>query len=120
MNLNSKTGILPSQEINTAIESHIISAGQPIAHDQVQPASIDLRLDKTAYRVRASFLPGSQATVEDKLKNITMHKIDLSNGAVLERGCVYIVPIQERLDLPADISGMANPKSSTGRLDLLG
>jgi dCTP deaminase len=118
MNLNSKTGILPSQEINTAIESHIISAGQPIAHDQVQPASIDLRLDKTAYRVRASFLPGSQATVEDKLKNITMHKIDLSNGAVLERGCVYIVPIQERLDLPADISGMANPKSSTGRLDI--
>lgn len=118
MNLNSKPGILPSQEINTAIESHIISAGQPVAHDQVQPASIDLRLDKTAYRVRASFLPGSQATVKDKLKHITMHKIDLSNGAVLERGCVYIVPIQERLDLPADVSGMANPKSSTGRLDI--
>jgi dCTP deaminase len=118
MNLNSKTGILPSQEISTAIESNIISAEQPITHDQVQPASIDLRLDKTAYRVRASFLPGSQATVEDKLKNITMHKIDLSNGAVLEKGCVYIVPIQERLDLPADISGMANPKSSTGRLDI--
>jgi dCTP deaminase len=118
MNPNSKSGILPSQEINMAIENHIISAGQPVAHGQVQPASIDLRLDKTAYRVRASFLPGSQATVEDKLKHITMHKIDLSNGAVLERGCVYIVPIQERLDLPADISGMANPKSSTGRLDI--
>ena len=118
MSQTLKTGILPSQEIKTAIESQIISAWQSITHEQIQPASIDLRLGKTAYRVRASFLPGSQATVEDKLKSITIDKIDLSDGAVLEKGCVYIVPIQERLKLPKNISGMANPKSSTGRLDI--
>lgn len=118
MNQKSKSGILPSQELDTAIKSHLISSKNPITDGQVQPASIDLRLDKTAYRVRASFLPGSNARVEDKLKNIMMHKIDISQGAVLEKGCVYIVPMQESLDLTNDMSGMANPKSSTGRLDI--
>jgi dCTP deaminase len=114
----STPGILPSQEINTAIANGIIFSDEPILDGQVQPASIDLRLGSIAYRVRASFLPGAGATVTDKLKNITMHKIDLTGGAVLEKGCVYIVPIQESLNLLADTSGMANPKSSTGRLDI--
>lgn len=118
MNQRSKSGILPLQELTAAIKSQLIFSDQPITDNQIQPASVDLRLDKIAYRVRASFLPGAQATVKDKLKNITMHKIDLTNGAVLEKGCVYIVPIQENLNLPPDISGMANPKSSTGRLDI--
>ena len=118
MNQKSKPGILPSQEIDAAIRSQLISSKTPITGDQIQPASIDLRLDKTAYRVRASFLPGNYATVKDKLKNMMMHKIDISKGAVLEKGCVYIVPIQESLNLTKDISGMANPKSSTGRLDI--
>ncbi|MBT3991151.1 MAG: 2'-deoxycytidine 5'-triphosphate deaminase [Rhodospirillaceae bacterium] len=111
-------GILPSQEMDAAIASGVISADLAIPDGQVQPASIDLRLSNTAYRVRASFLPGANATVADKLKNFTMHKIDLTDGAVLEKGCVYIVPLQESLKLPADTSGMANPKSSTGRLDI--
>ena len=118
MSKKIKTGILPSQELNAAIKSQFISSEQSINVDQVQPASLDLRLSKTAYRVRASFLPGAKATVKEKLDNITMHKIDLTNGAVLEKGCVYIVPLQERLNIPPEISGMANPKSSTGRLDI--
>ncbi len=118
MSSNSKPGILPSQELHTAIENRFLSSGQVIPSDQIQPASIDLRLGTVAYRVRASFLPGTLTTVEDKLEDMTMHKIDLTNGAVLEKGCVYIVPVQERLALPMDISGMANPKSSTGRLDI--
>ena len=118
MNQTSQKGILPSQELKQAIESQFISSAQKILDDQIQPASIDLRLDATAYRVRASFLPGEKSTVKEKLKNITMHKIDLTNGAVLEKGCVYIVPLQERLNMPLNISGMANPKSSTGRLDI--
>lgn len=111
-------GILPSQEMDAAIASGAITAVNPIPGDQVQPASIDLRVGTVAYRVRASFLPGSQATVDEKLKAFTMHAIDLSQGAVLEKGCVYIVPLQESLNLTPETSGMANPKSSTGRLDI--
>ena len=85
---------------------------------QLQPASIDLRLSERAYRVRASFLPGAASTVGDKIDAYQMHAVDLSQGAVLERGCVYIVPLMERLNLPARLTGMANPKSSTGRLDI--
>ena len=87
--------------------------------DQVQPASIDLRLGSTAYRMRASFLPGSRATVEDKIRDFGMHAIDISDGAVLEVGCVYIVPLLEYLALPTRVWGLANPKSSTGRIDVL-
>jgi dCTP deaminase len=114
----SQSGILPSQEIDAAIKSGIICSDQPVPDGQVQPASIDLRLSNIAYRVRASFLSGTGASVQDKLENFTMHKIDLTGGGVLEKGCVYIVPLQESLNLPADTSGMANPKSSTGRLDI--
>jgi dCTP deaminase len=93
----------------------------PIEPEQVQPASLDLRLGRTAYRVRASFLPGPNATVMDKIRQLEGYPIDLGaqDGAVLETGCVYVVPLQEALSLPGDIHGVANPKSSTGRLDIL-
>ena len=112
------TGILPSQTINLLISVGDIQSDTPIPDGQIQPASIDLRLGKVAYRVRGSFLPGPHATVRGRLETFTMHQIDLTEGAVLEKGCVYLVPLQERLRLKKDISGMANPKSSTGRLDI--
>jgi len=114
-------GILPQQAIETLISAgHIIAPsiggdGQPT---QLQPASLDLRLGHTAYRLRASFLPGEGKTVMDCLPDVHMHEIDLSAGAVLETGCVYLVPLQEALKLPANLSAVANPKSSTGRLDV--
>ena len=96
----------------------VIRARNPILPEQIQPSSIDLRLGHEAYRVRASFLAAGSATVTSKLEQYRMHTIDLTRPAVLEKGCVYIVPLQEELSLPADISGKANPKSSTGRLDI--
>jgi len=84
----------------------------------VQPASLDLRLGDIAYRVRASFLPGAQTMVADRLQHVKLHEFSLGAGAVLETGCVYIVPLMESLKLPADIAAAANPKSSTGRLDV--
>jgi dCTP deaminase len=80
----------------------------------VQPASLDLRLGHIAYRVRASFLTGKGRTLTDRLPEFEMHRMSLEDGAVLEKGCVYVVPLMERLDLPADISAVANAKSSTG------
>jgi dCTP deaminase len=91
---------------------------RPFAEDQVQPASLDLRLGKVAYRVRASFLPGPNATVSDRIAALKLHEIDLTDGAVLETGCVHIVPLAESLALPRELSASANPKSSTGRLDV--
>ena len=111
-------GILPVQHLQKAIHDGAISADQQITPAQLQPASLDLRLDADAWRVQASFLPGSLMTVADKLAKFAMHKIDLTDGAVLERGCVYIVKLQESLALPSGVSAMANPKSSTGRLDI--
>ena len=87
--------------------------------DQVQPASLDLRLGSVAYRVRASFLAGQGRTVADRIAEFEMHRIDLTGGAVLEKGCVYVIPLAERLALPAGLTAVANAKSSTGRLDLL-
>lgn len=112
------TGIFPSQILRALVEDGAVTATSPITDDLIQPASIDLRLGDFAWRVQASFLPGPDATVEDKVRAFEMHRIDLTKGAVLEKGCVYIVPLQESLDLPADISAFANPKSSTGRLDI--
>jgi dCTP deaminase len=112
------TGILPSQAITALIADHAIDALVPIEPEQVQPASLDLRLGKVAYRVRASFLPGPAATVMDKVRALGMHEIDLTKGAVLERGCVYIVPLLEHVRLGYRESAFANPKSSTGRLDV--
>ena len=112
------TGILPCQALSAAIASGEISADAPIGPELIQPASLDLRLGATAYRVRASFLPGAGKAVGDKLADFTMHSFSLTDGAVLEKGCVYIVPLQEGLKLKARTGAMANPKSSTGRLDI--
>ena len=114
----TRRGILPVQDIREAVEVGMISAAVPITESQLQPASLDLRLGRRAWRVQSSFLPGTEMRVEDKLDRLAMHQIDLDGGAVLERGCVYIVELQERLALQDDVSAMANPKSSTGRLDI--
>ena len=111
-------GILPAHAINTLAESGGIVTHQPFDADQVQPASLDLRLGATAYRVRASFLPGANASVADRLGSLALHEVDMRDGAVLETGCVYIVELQEALALPSHVSAAANPKSSTGRLDV--
>ncbi|MBV9549805.1 MAG: 2'-deoxycytidine 5'-triphosphate deaminase [Alphaproteobacteria bacterium] len=113
------TGIIPSHILRREIRlKKLIVAAEEIDEAQIQPASLDLRLGRFAYRVRASFLPGVGTTVEKKLHSVTMHKIDISDGAVLEAGCVYVVPLIERMELRDRISGIANPKSSTGRLDV--
>jgi dCTP deaminase len=109
--------VLPSQAIAAMVRDAGILPERPLAADQIQPASLDLRLGGHAWRIRASFLPGA-ATVADRLPDFEMHRIELGGGAVLEKGCVYLVPLMERLDLPAEVSAVANAKSSTGRLDL--
>ena len=113
-----KAGILPSQTISQIIAAGQVTAEQAILAEQIQPASLDLRLGDVAYRVQASFLPGKDTTVMRRLEGLKMHALDLSSPAMLERGCVYIVPLQERLALPPRVSARANPKSSTGRLDV--
>jgi len=110
-------GVLPFQELRD-LAGRAILPSAPLTDAQLQPASLDLRLGARAYRVRASFLPGPAATVEAKIAKFGLYDIDLSEGAVLERGCIYLVPLMESLDLPASLSGIANPKSSTGRLDI--
>ncbi|HXQ41688.1 MAG TPA: 2'-deoxycytidine 5'-triphosphate deaminase [Candidatus Udaeobacter sp.] len=112
------TGILPYQQIKALIRDHEIWGEQDLLPDQVQPASLDLRLGRVAYRVRASFLPGESATVAEKIQQFALHEIDLTRGACLERDCVYVVPLLEHLQLSSRISAAANPKSSTGRLDI--
>ncbi|THD64695.1 2'-deoxycytidine 5'-triphosphate deaminase [Phenylobacterium sp.] len=117
MSETQRPGILPSQAIDALIAQGAISATTPFDADQVQPASLDLRLADRAWRVRASFLPGRH-TVRERIAEVAMHEVDLTRGAVLERGCVYIAELQERLKLPAGLSARANPKSSTGRVDV--
>jgi dCTP deaminase len=117
--LMSIAGILPDTEISALAGQGGIAAPAPFVENQVQPASLDLRLGRTAYRLRASFLPGAARTVDDVLASgLVMHTLDLSAGAVLETGCVYLVPLMESLDLPPEISAAMNPKSSTGRIDV--
>jgi dCTP deaminase len=111
-------GILPSQSIEKLIEEQLIVADQPVDSDQIQPASLDLRLGDIAHRVRASFLPGPNSTVESKIKELQMARVALTGAAVFEKNCIYIVPLVENLHLPGSISGRANPKSTTGRLDI--
>ena len=111
-------GVIPSQLIAAMIACGEITASIPPDPGQIQPASLDLRLGSTAYRVRASFLPGATASVAERLDEVAMHQIDIASGAVLEKGCVYVVPLLEGLALPADLRAVANAKSSTGRLDL--
>jgi dCTP deaminase len=113
------TGLLPSQLLREAVtQGREILSPAAIGDDQIQPASIDLRLGEVAYRVRASFLPGARASVLDKLEMMSMHRIDLTAGAVLEKDCVYIVPLLEFVSLRRRTSAGANPKSSIGRLDV--
>ena len=113
-----RPGILPAQSIETLIATGAITSDTPFDADQVQPASLDLRLSDHAWRVRASFLPG-QRKVEERIADVAMHAIDVSGaGVVLEKGCVYIARLQERLSLPKGLIARANPKSSTGRVDV--
>lgn len=116
--LPRSTGILPAQDIRGMIRAREILATDEIGEDQIQPASLDLRLGRVAYRVRASFLPGPGASVRERLDAFGMHEIDLAAGAVLEKGCVYIVPLMETVALKSRVAALANPKSSVGRLDV--
>ena len=110
-------GILPDRMIAALTKAGGILPAYDYAPDQIQPASLDLRLHDVAYRVRASFLPG-QTTVAERIEHLKLHEIALGDGAVLETGAVYIVPLIESLALPKDVAASANPKSSTGRLDV--
>src|SRR3982074_3101067 len=111
-------GILPDRMIAAMAAAGLILPEYPFVESQIQPASLDLRLGDIAYRVRASFLPGPGATVAERIDEFKRHRIHLTDGAVLETNCVYIVPLLESLALPAEIVAAANPKSSTGRLDV--
>lgn len=113
-----RPGILPAQSIETLIANGAITSDTPFDADQVQPASLDLRLSDRAWRVRASFLPGRRK-VEERIADVAMHAVEISGaGVVLEKGCVYIARLQERLSLPKGLIARANPKSSTGRVDV--
>ena len=111
-------GILPVQAIRGLVEQGQVIPADPLLPGQLQPASLDLRLGAEAFRVRASFLPGPGTRVLDKLQDLRLHTIDLTVSAVLETGCVYIVPLLERMALPPTLAAATNPKSSTGRLDV--
>ena len=113
-----EAGILPDSAIAHLFARRAIVAAASLDPDQIQPASLDLRLGDRAFRLRASFLPGRAETVADKLARFSVHEIDLTKGAVLETGCVYLVPLRESLALPSEVGASANPKSSTGRLDI--
>jgi dCTP deaminase len=112
-------GLLGLEKIEVMLRRKMIRGRDEIEPAQLQPASLDLRLGPRAFRVRASFLPGKERTVEEQLTALTSDEINLEgDGAVLERGCVYVIPLLEHLKLPPSISAVANPKSSTGRLDI--
>lgn len=113
------TGVLPDSALRQLIAEGGIYSESPILPAQIQPASLDLRLGTKAYRIRASFLPGAGRRVEDRLEAFVMHEMPLEGGAVLEKGCVYLIPLLEGVRLPEGVSAVANAKSSTGRLDLL-
>jgi len=119
--MGDKLGVLPDIDLHQLFKDGAISSSSELDDDQIQPASLDLRLGREVYRIRASFLPRHARTVADMLREpgLQMYQADLTEqGTVLETGCVYLVPLQERLSLPAGVSGRANPKSSTGRIDV--
>jgi dCTP deaminase len=111
-------GILPAQRIRTAIEDGWIAADPPVPPENLQPASLDLRLGGKAYALRCSFLPDDTATIEEKLTDLAITEFDIGSGAVLERNRPYLIPLAERVALPVDVRGRTNPKSSTGRIDV--
>ena len=112
-------GVLADFQIRDLADGNGVVSDGPLTGDQIQPASLDLRLDSKAFRVRTSFLAGAGRTVEERIQEYEMHRIDLSDGAVMEKGCVYLVRLQESLNLDRSICAAANAKSSTGRLDIL-
>jgi dCTP deaminase len=117
--LEGSTGVLPSQQLRDAVAREWMVAGAwRIPPESVQPASIDLRLGDYGWALRCSFLPDSNSTVEQKIEDLAFEKLDLRDGATLERDRPYLVPLIEQLRLPAEIRAKANPKSSTGRLDV--
>lgn len=116
--LSYPSGILSLPQLEDAFAKGILASAAPLADGQLQPASLDLRLGAKAWRVQASFLPGADHKVTDKLADLAMHEIDLTDGAVLEKGCVYIAELMEQVHLPDGLTAIANPKSSTGRLDV--
>lgn len=120
VSLSGPSGVLPRQDIRKLVQRNMVrSASGQFVESQFQPASLDLRLGERAYRVRASFLPGPERTVEQVLAELTQDEVSLAEGAILERNCVYVVELMESLSgLPATISAFANPKSSTGRIDV--
>ncbi len=111
-------GIFSSQLIEALFAHGAINVDTPLDEDQIQPASLDMRLGTKAFRVRSSFLPGPNHSVAERIEDLKLHEIDLRDGAVLERGCIYLVPLLEHLKLPENVGASANPKSSTGRLDI--
>ncbi|WP_275830012.1 2'-deoxycytidine 5'-triphosphate deaminase [Roseisolibacter sp. H3M3-2] len=113
-----RAGVLAAQHLEDLIATGRLAGDPAVQPAQVQPASVDLRLGAVGYRVQASFLPGERATVRERLEELRMHELDLTRPCVLEKGCVYIVPLAESLDLPETLAGKANPKSTTGRLDI--
>lgn len=115
---SNEKGVLPSQDIRRLVQENRINAAEDIEEKQFQPASLDLRLGRCAYRLQASFLPGSEWTVERKLAGLSMAEIDISRTTVLEKNCVYLVKLMETLELPENLEAKANPKSTTGRLDV--
>jgi dCTP deaminase len=113
------SGVLPAETLSALIGQGAIRLAGPLGRRQLQPASLDLTLGVRGWRVRASFLPSRARRVVDRLADgLQMHEIDLRAGAVFERGCVYLVELRERLVLPANVVAAANPKSSTGRIDV--
>ena len=117
--MTEPTGILPDSALKAGVDAGWITPRTPLADGQVQPASLDLRLARRVWRLRASFLPGTGRKVADRLDDdVVMHELDLEGGTVLETGCVYLAELDEALALPGDLAAAANPKSSTGRLDV--
>jgi dCTP deaminase len=112
-------GVLPSQQLRDAVTSEWMVAGDwRIPRESIQPASVDLRLGEYAWALRCSFLPDNDSTVKEKSEGLAFDRIDLRDGATLERDRPYLVPLIEQLRLPEEIRAKANPKSSTGRLDV--
>lgn len=117
--MSQPSGILTDRDLHRAVEAGQIGFSTPLAPGQIQPASLDLRLARRVFRLRASFLPGPNKTVAERLNSdLVMHELDLDAGSVLETGCIYLAELDENLTLPDGVSAAANPKSSTGRIDV--